>query len=224
MKKNPTYSVIVPVYNVENNIGRCIESVLVQTFCDFELILIDDGSDDDSRNICEQYAKKDVRIKIIHQKNQGVSKARNVGLDRAKGKYIVFIDSDDFVDKNFLHMLNSLDDDLVLVGYGDYYNNKVEKIALDENERWMIDCDEGIINFLEKKSSIFVWGKRYKKSIIDKYNIRFRPEMKFSEDVIFNNDYILRSQTATNIKWVGYYYCLYDYETLSSIYENTPFI
>lgn len=224
MKKNPTYSVIVPVYNVENSIGRCIESVLGQTFCDFELILIDDGSDDDSRNICEKYAKKDVRIKIIHQKNQGVSKARNVGLDRAKGKYIVFIDSDDFVEKNFLHMLNSLDDDLVLVGYGDYYNNKVEKIVLDENERWMIDCDEGIINFLEKKSSIFVWGKRYKKSIIDKYNIRFRPEMKFSEDIIFNNDYILRSQTATNIKWAGYYYCLYDHETLSSISESTPFI
>lgn len=224
MRKNPTYSVIVPVYNVENSIERCIESVLMQTFCDFELILIDDGSYDDSGIICEKYAQKDARIKVIHQKNQGVSKARNAGLDRAKGEYIIFIDSDDFVEKNYLHMFNSFSDDLILVGHGDYRNNKVEKIVMDENESWRIDSDEGIKQFLEKKSSIFVWGKRYRRSIIDEYNIRFRQEMKFSEDVIFNNDYILKAQTARNIKYVGYYYCLHDYETLSIIYERTPFI
>lgn len=223
MKKNPYYSVIIPVYNVENNIRRCIESVLSQSFIDFELILVDDGSSDGSGVICEEYAEKDERIIVIHQKNQGVSAARNEGMKKATGKYIVFIDADDFVDKDILKRLNQSDADLVLVGFSDYFENGGVKTFLDGEECWQIDSDEGIIRFLNMKSSVFVWGKRYKKSVIDEYNIRFRHNMKFSEDIIFNNDYILKANTIVNIKWSGYYHCQYKSETLSSIADKTSF-
>ena len=89
-------SIIVPVYNAEKYIDECIQSVLCQTYAAWELLLVDDGSTDNSGNICDKYAREDIRIKVLHQKNQGVSVARNVALDWAKGDYIIFLDSDDF--------------------------------------------------------------------------------------------------------------------------------
>ena len=94
---NPKISVIVPVYNVEKYLCRCIDSILAQTFTDFELLLIDDGSKDSSGEICEEYAGKDARIRVFHRQNGGVSTARNLGIDKAKGEWIYFVDSDDVV-------------------------------------------------------------------------------------------------------------------------------
>ena len=94
---NPKISVIVPVYNVEKYLRRCIDSILAQTFSDFELLLIDDGSKDSSGEICEEYAGKDARIRVFHRQNGGVSTARNLGIDKAKGEWIYFVDSDDVV-------------------------------------------------------------------------------------------------------------------------------
>lgn len=224
MKKDSYYSIIIPVYNVENNIKKCIDSVLSQSFIDFELILVDDGSSDNSGVICEKYAEIDKRVIVIHQKNQGVSAARNEGMKKATGKYLVFIDGDDFVEKDILKKLNQSDADFVLVGFSEYSDNKVIKTFLDDEECWQITSDEGIKHFLNTQSSIFVWGKRYKKSIIDAYNIRFRCNLKFSEDMIFNNDYILKAKTIVNVQWPGYYYCQYKSETLSSIADKTIFI
>ena len=96
------YSVIIPVYNIELNLRRCIDSFLKQTFCDFEIILVDDGSTDSSGIICDEYAASDQRVHAIHKKNNGVSSARNTGLNFATGDYILFADSDDFVEKEFL--------------------------------------------------------------------------------------------------------------------------
>ena len=101
----PEISVITPVYNVENKIRRCIDSILSQTFTDFELILVDDGSSDRSGDLCEQYSKQDERIKVIHQNNQGASAARNAGIQTATGRYVGFVDSDDYVDENYLSVL-----------------------------------------------------------------------------------------------------------------------
>ena len=109
------FSVIVPVYKVENVLPRCIESILNQTVTDFELILIDDGSPDRSGEICDAYAAKDSRIRVIHQKNGGVSKARNAGLDIAQGEYIVFVDSDDWVDAIYLEQFSLSSADMILV-------------------------------------------------------------------------------------------------------------
>lgn len=101
----PLISVIVPVYNVQDYLDECIESIIKQTYCDFELLLIDDGSRDNCPNICDKWAQNDLRIRVIHKENGGLSDARNVGLDCAKGEYISFIDSDDFVELNYLEKL-----------------------------------------------------------------------------------------------------------------------
>ena len=99
-------SVIVPVYNVEKYLSRCVDSILNQTFTDFECILVDDGSPDNCGKICDEYAKKDKRVKVIHKQNGGLSDARNTGLDIAGGEYIYFLDSDDYVEYNLLEKLN----------------------------------------------------------------------------------------------------------------------
>ena len=104
----PIISVIVPVYNVEKYLNRCIDSILAQTFSDFELLLIDDGSKDKSGEICDQYAEKDDRIKVLHKENGGASAARNTGIDHAVGEYIMFADSDDYIGRNMLESLLGL--------------------------------------------------------------------------------------------------------------------
>ena len=104
----PIISVVVPVYNVEKYLEKCLNSILEQTYKNFEVILVDDGSSDCCFNICEQYAKKDTRIKAFHKKNGGLADARNYGIKRAIGNYITFIDSDDFVKKEYLEFLLSL--------------------------------------------------------------------------------------------------------------------
>ncbi|GMO37902.1 MAG: hypothetical protein Ta2B_17610 [Termitinemataceae bacterium] len=101
----PVISVIIPVYNVEHYLRRCLDSVLAQTFTDFECILIDDGSPDKSPAICDEYAKKDSRFVVIHQANAGVSAARNAGLDIAQGEWITFVDSDDWIEPDMLRVL-----------------------------------------------------------------------------------------------------------------------
>lgn len=99
-------SIIVPIYNVEQYISKCIESILAQTYRDFELILVDDGSTDMCGKICDEYAKQDSRVHVIHQENKGVSAARNAGISLAKGEYIMFVDSDDFITENMLEKMH----------------------------------------------------------------------------------------------------------------------
>lgn len=101
-KRDPMISVIVPVYNVERLLAKCLDSLLAQTYKDIELVLVDDGSTDGSGKICDEYAEREDRIKVVHQKNLGVSVARNHGLDVASGDYVCFVDSDDYVTENYL--------------------------------------------------------------------------------------------------------------------------
>ena len=123
---NPKISVIVPVYNAEKYLHRCIDSILNQTFPDFELLLIDDGSKDQSGEICDEYAKKDSRVKVFHKENGGVSSARNVGIDNAVGEYICFCDSDDWVEKTWLLSFfeRMCDNDMLITSFNIYENEK----------------------------------------------------------------------------------------------------
>ena len=165
------FSVIIPVYNVEDQLKRCVDSFIHQTFNDFELILVDDGSTDRSGEICDWYSKHYTNIETIHQINSGVSSARNAGLDAANGKYIVFADSDDFVSNDLLTQLAQSDADLVIAGFCDYYHGEITKTLLQENSKWRLDSTYGILQYLNSVSSVFVWGGRYKKSIIRKNSI-----------------------------------------------------
>lgn len=188
-------SVIVPVYKAEQYVGECIESILVQTYTNLELILVDDGSPDNSGIICDQYAKTDSRIKVFHQKNGGVSSARNYGIEHATGEWLCFVDSDDTVDSNYIEYLAkgfnySSDVDLVIAGY----RNVDEKSSLlsirkfDERE-----YSTDIASLLSKSELNNTINspvcKLFKKEIIIKNNIKYNSSLSYGEDHIFVLEY-----------------------------------
>lgn len=187
-------SIIVPVYKVEKYLPKCIESILNQTYKDFELVLIDDGSPDDCPQICDEYAAKDERIIVIHQKNRGVSAARNAGLNIAKGEYIGFVDSDDFIEpKMYELMLQAIQNnqvDLAVCGY-DYvdedgivtrpYNNKEDEIITQK---------EVLKRYFDMPPSIRlgVWNKLFKNDLLQ--GIYFTEGIKGAEDAEFLGKYL----------------------------------
>ena len=131
----PLFSIIVPVYNVERYLGDCIESVLQQSFSDWELILVDDGSKDRSAELCDEYAQRDDRIKVIHKQNEGVSVARKTGCDNARGEYLMFVDSDDWIEKDCLQGVHDVvtryHADIVRFQAYDAYSDEKKKRAND---------------------------------------------------------------------------------------------
>lgn len=171
-------SVIVPIYNVENYLVKCIESIINQTYSNLEIILVDDGSPDNCHIICDEYAKRDSRIRVIHKKNGGLSDARNAGLDIATGEYIGFVDSDDYISLHFYQRLMNVmeisDSDIVECGIKkfkntdkiyDIENNKLDFITFNTYEA----MEDLILNNI---LSVTVWNKLYKREIIDK--LRFK--------------------------------------------------
>lgn len=191
----PKISVIVPVYNVEKYLRRCIDSILAQTFTDFELLLIDDGSNKDkSGEICDEYAVKDKRVRVFHKENGGASSARNVGLNNALGEYICFCDADDFVEQNWLYnfSLNMAKSDMVISGFKIFQANQCVK----DNRMPELNDKLSIIQYLEEKNiSGYLWCKCFKKEIIDRYHIKFNEKYVIWEDL----DFIYRYWCHTNI-------------------------
>lgn len=207
---NKLLSVIVPVYNTEKYLNRCIQSIVNQTYKNLEIILIDDGSTDNSGNLCDKWAKKDDRIIVIHQKNAGVSSARNVGLDIAKGEYITFVDSDDYIENNTYENV---------VNVFELY--KVDIVAfqcimeLYKLKRYMTKSKYGLIDykvdktpildmFLEKHEQFYLWCTVFKRNIIEQ--IRFIEDLKFGEDCYFSFDTILNSNSMYIMNETYYHY------------------
>lgn len=181
-------SVIVPVYNAEKYLKRCIDSIINQTYKNFEIILVDDGSEDKSSEICDHFFKKDCRVKVIHKKNEGVSSARNEGLNQSKGKYISFIDADDWIERNFLlEMYNELKKhnvDYVTCGYNRVYENHSEILNNDLTEE-LVSANEYIIKILNVQNGYgFAHMKLISKEAIG--NIRFNTNISVGEDAFFN--------------------------------------
>lgn len=183
---NPKISVIVPVYNVEKYLSRCIDSILAQTFTDFELLLIDDGSNDNSGNICDDYVKKDNRIRVFHKENGGVSSARNLGLNKAKGEWICFVDSDDTVSVKYLYNMSNFiryEDMLILSNYRDKDKSdciiKLDNVTLYKDE---------IVRYFIANKVLTLSGpcsKLFNNGIIRKYSLRFPDSIQMGEDTIF---------------------------------------
>lgn len=178
-------SVIVPVYNAGKYLEKCIQSILCQTCRDFELLLVNDGSKDNSGAICEEYRKKDSRIKVLHKGNQGVSSARNEGLKRCRGEYVAFVDSDDYVKENYLEcLLTGLQEhgaDISICNYWFKEENKMSpacrlESCLVASNSHMNYCKYGLL-------LITVWGKLFKRDVI--YNIFFDTAISFGEDSLF---------------------------------------
>lgn len=188
-------SVIVPIYKVENVLHYCIDSILNQTYKDFELILVDDGSPDNSGKICDKYAKKDIRIKVIHKENGGVSSARNCGIDAAKGKYICFVDSDDYIASDYLEELISVkqnypqcDNIWCYFQTVKSYDTKVESLKV--NEKISTYTVKDIMTLHEKWLDAGPYCKLYTRNIIVKNSICFSEELSLGEDLIFNYEYL----------------------------------
>lgn len=178
-------SIIVPIYNVEKYLDKCVMSILGQTFKNFELILIDDGSQDSSGAICDSYLKKDSRIKVIHKKNGGLSSARNEGLKIAKSKYVAFIDSDDWIENNMYEKLYNIaeqnDADIVQCKYVKADDENVKKdIQADGNINFISNI-EALENLYNERyiETVVTWNKIYKRLLFE--NIQF-PEGKIHED------------------------------------------
>ena len=192
---NPSISIIVPVYNAEKTLNRCVDSILSQTFQDWELLLIDDGSTDRSGEFCDKYASKDQRIKVFHKTNSGVSSARNIGLDYAKGEWVVFVDADDFVKEPYLtHLLEHSQKQVDLViSYAEIHDgNDIRKESYPSK---LVDDTNFESMFIENDMHWHTspWSKLYKRSIIEKHHLRFCEGMHIGEDAVFLYSYMLYS-------------------------------
>ncbi len=199
-------SIIVPVYNVEQYLHKCVDSILAQTFTNFELILVDDGSLDSSGEICDQYAKVDSRIKVIHKPNGGLSDARNVGIEAAHSPYLAFVDSDDYIAQEMYQMLfddiRQAEADLAICGIYDVYGDKAprEKEQLHE----ILDRDTATIKIFEGNLiSVHAVNKLYRKEIFS--SLRY-PKGKYHEDSYVILDVLAQCNTiVVNTKQVYYY-------------------
>lgn len=207
LNSNPKISIIIPVYCVEAYLRRCLDSVLAQSYTDWECILVDDGSTDNSGAICDDFSRKDSRFRVIHKSNEGVSSARNVGLGVAMGEWIVFVDSDDTIESNMLqdiHKYAKVYQDVDLFSWGFTYINE--------------DASSKIVLFDEKKSNAMnlfryrfqdgIAFYAYKRSLLFQWNIIFPEGIRFSEDQCFTCKYLLNNPVCyiINKAYYNYYY------------------
>ncbi|MEW9094156.1 MAG: glycosyltransferase [Clostridiaceae bacterium] len=202
----PLISVVIPVYNLEKYLSTSIESVLNQTFKDFEIIIINDGSSDKSGVLCDRYAEQDNRIKVLHIKNNGVSNARNIGLKYSSGKYVFFCDGDDYIDNHAFEIMVKMSEeykiDLLICGY--YFeshqtggNNKIhiDSYPVFWNSDIFYPSRESIkkdlVSLWNKSLMYNVWNKFYRLDIIQEHDIRFSTELAMGEDLDFTNKYFM---------------------------------
>lgn len=232
----PKVSIIVPIYNVEKYLERCMSSLLNQTLKDIEIILVDDGSPDNCPKMCDEYAKSDLRVKVIHKQNAGLGYARNSGLEIASGEYAAFVDSDDYVD---VTMYESLYDkatesraDAVFCAYQLYCKGRKSQTYFS-SERILHNGE--IINYIadmiaspcfikkERLECMSAWNGIYKKEIINKENVRFMSEREIvSEDILFNVDFLKHCVCLALIPQPLYFYCI-NGNSLSQTFKETKF-
>ena len=203
---SPLVSIIIPVYNSEKTLYRCIGSILSQALKNWELILIDDGSKDKSSSICDEYAKNDDRIKVFHKENGGVSSARNLGIDKAKGKWITFVDSDDWIVNGALDInYNEIDEDLLLFSY---YSMSLQEKKLERIDECILTNKENLNSFLSEYliNTIFrsPWSKLFKREKLT--NIRFDEKIRIGEDTLFMLDFLKEIQSCRVFNKVFYVY------------------
>lgn len=221
---NPKVSIIIPVYNAEKYLSRCLNSVLKQTYSNIEIILVDDGSEDKSSYLCDRYAMLDSRIKVYHKSNEGVSIARNYGIENCNGEYIVFVDSDDYLISECIETLVKLvrNEEEPVLGCVDYYENQNGKLSTYSCEDGKIDSlgyDEGLIKIFNPSSYRgYLWNKIFRLSEIRKYEIRFLPGVKIWEDTLFLMEYIINSSAKILYKHTPLYvYSIYSDSTMGKM-------
>ena len=204
----PKITVIVPVYNAEKFLHKCICSILSQTYADFELILINDGSIDNSRDICNHYEQSDSRVRVFHKENGGVSSARNIGLGNAQGDWVCFVDSDDTLPCDALEMMINNDAVDLIVGGFMMNPKEVEEYPIWGNSGAV--SQEEISSFLNYNIDTILfrvpWAKLFKRNIISKNYILFDENLRFGEDTLFVVSYLLHTKSISLCNNICYNY------------------
>lgn len=209
---SPCVSIIVPIYNAQGTLRRCVESVLSQEFTDFELILADDGSGDGSAALCDQFAQADDRVRVIHKPNSGVSDTRNQAMAQARGEYLQFLDADDWITPNATKLLvraaQQHQCDLVI---SDFYRVVGERLSPkgDIDEEGPFTREEFAAHMMENPADFYygvLWNKLYRREIIVQHHLQMDPAISWCEDFLFNLEYIRHAQRVFALKVPIYYY------------------
>ena len=232
MSDNSLISVIVPVYNVEPYLTKCIDSIISQTYKNIEIILVDDGSTDHSGEICDRYTKTDCRIRALHKLNGGLSSARNVGIDAALGEFICFFDSDDWVEPNIIKAsYNTIikdQTDIVIWGVQKDYLDKNGSLIKTES----VVLEDAICNRSEKQYQPllseaglaiigYAWNKLYRTALLHNNKVKFEEGTSLVEDIIFNQTAFIYANSISFLKIVGNHYNQRIRETLGAkFYHN----
>lgn len=210
MKKNESLiSIIVPVYNASKYLRRCVESILSQTYSAFELLLIDDGSNDSSGAICDEYANYDSRVRVFHKDNGGVSSARNIGIQNSQGVFIAFIDCDDEVESDYLEVLHDqikISNSQLVCSYAKVFHEG--KCLSEEHPEGILESDI-IARYLtdyELRTTSAPWGKIFIRSIITENSITFDESMSIGEDTLFLFDYLSCCNKMSIVNKTSYHY------------------
>lgn len=202
-------SVIVPIFNAEKYLVNSISSICNQTYQHIEIILVNDGSTDGSQEICESFQKNDDRIVIIQKENGGEASARNVGLDKARGELIAFVDADDYIERDFLSVLYAAiregERDIAICSYVEETpSGKVLNVFRFVNENWT--DGSGFLRFLNLSVLGGVWNKLFRAEMIKKYEIRFAPDIKHGPDQLFIGEYLAHTKSGIILSKIGYHY------------------
>lgn len=213
-------SIIVPVYQVEKYIRQCVDSILAQTFTDFELILVDDGSKDQSGQICDEYAEMDERVKVIHKENGGLSDARNKGMDQAVGNYFMFVDSDDYIDSTMLECLymkiTKENADIAVCNFLYFFENDIEKNFSTKIRSEILSSAEIFYNRKNERNYgiwTVAWNKLYKRNTLGSIRFRFG---KYHEDEFWANDIYQIDMKIVTVPECLYYYRQRDNSIMSN--------
>ena len=229
--KNDLFSIIIPIYNCDKYLSKCLDSLINQTYRNFELILINDGSTDKSGSICDEYKKKDSRCVILHKKNGGVSAARNDGLKIAKGKYVVFLDSDDYLDNNYLEyamcIFNNYNIELLNTGFYsevEVNGNRVYDLIIADEKYYKNknELRKDLVYLWDKHMLYNVWNKVYLLSVIKNNKLMF-PNYSFGEDMSFNIMYLSYINKFYNSNKCFYHYIKEREGSITSKYNSELF-
>ena len=205
-------SIVVPIYNAEQYLRRCVDSILNQEYTDFELLLVNDGSTDASGDICEEYGDQDPRVIVIQKENTGVSDSRNRALDRARGKYLQFLDSDDWITPDatrlFVRAAEEYGCDMVI---SDFYRVVGERLSTkgDIEEEGVLTREEFAAHMMENPADFYygvLWNKLYRRDIVEEHNLRMDTDINWCEDFMFNLEYIRYAKVFYALHAPIYYY------------------
>ena len=189
---HPIVSIIVPVYNAEKTLARCVDSILNQTYQDYELLLVNDGSTDSSGGLCDSYAARDQRVRVFHKENAGVSNARNLALAQARGTYLQFLDSDDWITPEAtLSLVRAAEDHQCDLIISDFYRVVGERVSHkgDIDEDSVLTREEYAAHMMENPADFYygvLWNKLYRREIVEAHHLRMDPEISWCEDFMFN--------------------------------------